>query len=104
MKSPEGYPVSSYCTTCGRDFAGDTYFDKHRIGKHAYLYQEGLKFDPPVEDGRRCMDDEEMIEAGMRQMTVEEMQNGRHGKRVGFNVQMWFDPSEGERLRTAHTK
>ena len=31
-------------------------FDKHRVGKHAYLYLEGLDMIPPREDGRRCLD------------------------------------------------
>jgi hypothetical protein len=25
------------------------------VGKHAYTYEEGLKTDPPREDGRRCL-------------------------------------------------
>jgi hypothetical protein len=33
-------------------------FDNHRVGKHAYMHSEGLKLDPPVEDGRRCLSGE----------------------------------------------
>jgi hypothetical protein len=53
------------CTTCKADFASVDAFDKHRIGKHVYLYAEGLALEPPREDGRRCMDADEMIDAGM---------------------------------------
>jgi hypothetical protein len=84
------------------DFAGDSYFDKHRIGTHAYTYLEGLKFNPPVEDGRRCMSLEEMRKVGMRPMTEQEMQkSGRHKHRVGFGVSMIFNPDLAERLKKA---
>ena len=97
--TPEGYKVNSFCTSCGKDFAGDSYFDKHRTGKHQYSYSEGLKFDPPVEDGRRCMTEEEMNEIGLRAMTEEEMKaTQRHAHRVGYGIEMWFDPSERERM------
>ena len=53
------------CCACETDFSSVSAFDKHRVGKHRYTYSEGLKFDPPVEDGRRCMDVDEMTAAGM---------------------------------------
>jgi hypothetical protein len=53
------------CTTCKADFASVSAFDKHRVGKHAYTYLEGIKMDPPREDGRRCLDSDEMLERGM---------------------------------------
>ena len=52
------------CSACGRDFSALRYFDAHRVGVHAYTYWEGLRRDPPVEDGRRCLDVEEMRSLG----------------------------------------
>lgn len=40
-------------------------FDGHRVGVHEYLYSEGLRLDPPREDGRRCRDEAEMLEHGL---------------------------------------
>ena len=100
--SPPGYPVSSYCTSCGRDFAGNSYFDQHRTGVHEYTYSEGLTRDPLVEDGRRCMTPEEMLEAGLRLMSDDEMRSSsRHRHRAGFGVELWHDPAEVERTREA---
>ena len=65
QERPERNPTVNLCCACDTDFASVSAFDKHRIGKHAYTYSEGLKFDPPVEDGRRCMDVDEMTAAGM---------------------------------------
>lgn len=48
------------CTSCGEDFGSLVAFDDHRVGKHAYTYSEGAHFDPPVDDGRRCLTVEEM--------------------------------------------
>jgi hypothetical protein len=53
------------CVACKKDFASVAAFDRHRIGTHEYDFAEGLRFDPPREDGRRCMDEDEMTEAGM---------------------------------------
>jgi hypothetical protein len=41
---------------CRRDFASLTAFDSHRVGKHAYDWS------PEREDGRRCLDVEELGE------------------------------------------
>ena len=49
------------CTACGHDFSSVTAFDKHRVGKHAYLYSE----DQP--DGRRCLTEPELTALGMSQ-------------------------------------
>ena len=95
---PDGYPVLSYCTSCGCDFSGDSMFDRHRVGTHDYTYSEGLRFDPPVEDGRRCLRRDEMIEKGWRPLTDEEMRSSRRDRsRAGFGQELWFDPSERER-------
>lgn len=48
------------CTSCKLDFGSVSAFDAHRVGRHEYLYREGLDFDPPVYDGRRCLDEEEI--------------------------------------------
>ena len=53
------------CTTCDTDFASVNAFDKHRIGKHAYLYAEGVAMTPPRYDGRHCLDADEMVDAGI---------------------------------------
>lgn len=76
------------CRVCGHDFAGITYFDQHRGGRHAYTLTEGLRFDPPVEDGRRCLSESEM-----REMGLEIDGKGR-----------WSDPRASERLATAYTR
>jgi hypothetical protein len=51
------------CCACRRDFSSIAAFDRHRVGKHAYDFAEGLALG--FEDGRRCMDEDEMLEAGM---------------------------------------
>src|SRR5881392_505687 len=85
--TPDGYDPSSYCASCGKDFAGDTYFDRHRTGTH----------DP---DTRRCKSTIELIEDGMRPMTDDEMRaSRRHSHRVGYGIEMWFDPASVERAR-----
>ena len=52
------------CATCGEDFVSLEGFDAHRVGEHDYTFAEGLRMNPPVEDGRRCLDVAEMLEAG----------------------------------------
>jgi hypothetical protein len=52
------------CTSCGQDFGSVELFDRHRVGKHAYDFIEGLE--RGLEDGRRCLDVDEMEEAGWR--------------------------------------
>lgn len=54
------------CPTCGLDFESVASFDDHRVGTHDYTLAEGLRRDPPVEDGRRCLDRDEMEQAGWR--------------------------------------
>jgi hypothetical protein len=52
------------CRSCGRDFASARAFDAHRTGKHAYTYAEGLQFQEPRTDGRRCLTPDEMKATG----------------------------------------
>lgn len=54
------------CRSCGEDFGSAGLFDRHRIGRHAYTFGEGLRLDPPREDGRRCLDAGEMRALGWR--------------------------------------
>ena len=53
------------CGACGVDFASVAAFDRHRVGRHAYSFLEGMHLEPPQEDGRRCLDEGEMRQAGM---------------------------------------
>ena len=76
------------CTACGQDFAGITYFDKHRVGTFDYAYSAGLKLEPPREDGRRCLTRDEMTAKGWALN-----KDGR-----------WADPTASERLAHAHGK
>jgi hypothetical protein len=52
------------CRSCGQDFGSVSAFDRHRVGKHAFTFTEGLRLDPPREDGRRCLDTDELALAG----------------------------------------
>jgi hypothetical protein len=52
------------CRACREDFGSTSAFDAHRVGKHAYTYRDGLGMDPSREDGRRCLDAEELERAG----------------------------------------
>lgn len=55
------------CRSCGEDFATLTAFDEHRTGVHTYTFDEGSKMDPPVDDGRRCLETEELRDWGWSQ-------------------------------------
>jgi hypothetical protein len=46
------------CRSCEADFSSVSAFERHRVGAHDLDY-------PEHETGRRCMDEEEMLEAGM---------------------------------------
>jgi hypothetical protein len=58
-------------------------FDAHRVGVHAYVLTEGLRMDPPREDGRRCLDETEVAERGW-----EPNDRGR-----------WHDPAHSRAVR-----
>ena len=47
--------VANLCRSCGIDFGSVRAFDAHRVGKHAYLYDEVHP------DGRRCLPLNEMV-------------------------------------------
>jgi hypothetical protein len=57
--------IPKYCRSCDTDFASVAAFDRHRTGTHDYTFQEGLRLESPVEDGRRCLHPEEMLGHGM---------------------------------------
>jgi hypothetical protein len=73
------------CTACGEDFGSVELFDRHRIGRHAYDFAQGLELG--LEDGRRCLDAGEMRERGWS-LT----QRGR-----------WIDPARDPRRRLRET-
>jgi hypothetical protein len=73
------------CGACREDFTSVKLFDRHRVGVHAYTYSEGVRMDPIREDGRRCLDAQEM-----RQKGWEQNEQGR-----------WFDPASVSRARVA---
>jgi hypothetical protein len=52
------------CCACWQDFGSVELFDRHRVGKHAYSFVEGLEMG--LEDGRRCLDPTEMEGVGWR--------------------------------------
>jgi hypothetical protein len=55
---------ANVCRGCGLAFSSLEIFDRHRIGRHAYSYADGLNLDPALEDGRRCLDENEMLARG----------------------------------------
>lgn len=65
MESQTTMPILNLCRSCDTDFASVAAFDRHRTGVHDYTLAEGLRFEPPVEDGRRCMAPDEMLDHGM---------------------------------------
>jgi hypothetical protein len=58
-----GTPANG-CSGCGQDFTSTVLFDRHRVGVHVYSLEQGLRLDPPREDGRRCLDSAEMTARG----------------------------------------
>lgn len=74
------------CCACGQDFNSTGLFDRHRIGKHAYDFAEGLELG--LDDGRRCLDPGEMREAGWRL--------NRRGR--------WIDPARDPRGRLGESR
>ena len=93
---PDDYIPLNGCRSCGRDFTSTRYFDRHRVGVHDYLFSR----DRP--DGRRCMEEEEILDSGLRPLTPEEMLEGRYASRSGFHVPLYSDPLSAETIRQAH--
>ena len=61
-----GTPANG-CSGCGQDFTSTLLFDAHRVGRYHYTLEQGLRLDPPREDGRRCLDVDEMTAKGWAQ-------------------------------------
>lgn len=99
MHLPDDYVSLNFCRSCGFDFTSTTYFDRHRIGVHAYTYAEGLRMDPPREDGRRCMDADELHVSGLRR--VVEGDSARYDSRIASCVPIYWNPAEASRTRGA---
>lgn len=99
MNIPRDYPPRNQCGLCGNDFVSVSMFDQHHVGVHGYTFEQGLRFDPPVEDGRRCLDPEEMEAKGWRPMSDDEMRASMNGNRVGYGISLWFDPVLAEATR-----
>jgi hypothetical protein len=55
----------NYCRACREDFASLSAFDGHRTGRHTYTFREGLE--RGTEDGRRCLDPDELEAMGWHQ-------------------------------------
>ena len=55
------------CGSCRLDFSSLRAFDGHRVGRHGYTGCEGLRMDPPRDDGRRCLVEWELRAAGFVQ-------------------------------------
>lgn len=52
------------CPSCGLAFVDTDSFDAHRVGEHDYLLS------PEHPDGRRCLSEQEMCEAGFGRSTA----------------------------------
>jgi hypothetical protein len=76
------------CVPCGEDFSSVRLFDRHRVGLHEFTLSEGLRMDPPREDGRRCLATDEMAALGWER-------NARG---------QWFDPVDARRIRDHHAR
>jgi hypothetical protein len=72
------------------DFASVEAFDRHKTGVHAYTFAEGMAMRPPREDGRRCLD-------------VEELANyaGKGGVFAQDARGQWGQPARSSRARQA---
>ena len=64
------------CCACKTDFASVRLFDAHRVGVHEYLWS------PEREDGRRCLDADEMEAKGWK-----------------FDEGRWTNPARAARTR-----
>lgn len=59
-ESVHSVAVANLCRSCSQDFGSVAAFDFHKRGTHEYTLSEGLRMDPPREDGRRCLTVREM--------------------------------------------
>ena len=59
----KGVQASRSELRCG-ETSSTLLFDAHRTGVYVYSLEQGLRLDPPREDGRRCLDTDEMKAKG----------------------------------------
>lgn len=78
------------CRSCGKDFTSVEYFDRHRVGRHEYVFRAT---DPDTHDGRRCLSEHELrteFDDPIREKTIvmgwEQDTQGR-----------WYDPARSSR-------
>ena len=64
------------CSACGEDFTSLELFDAHHVGDHELDW-------PEHEDGRRCLDSEEMTERGWVQNIKGRWVNPARSERAG---------------------
>lgn len=94
------YIPLNQCVVCGSDFTSIEYFDRHRVGKHEYTFAEGMRMTPSREDGRRCLDEEEM--RAVRLVRVKAGDSNRHEGRVASGVPLYWDPELTKRVSTVY--
>ena len=75
MRSPT--KIRNFCRSCRQDFSSVKGFDRHRVGTHEY------DWDLDHEDGRRCLDIEEIVLLGFKR--------DKHGR--------WYDPAQSPAAR-----
>jgi hypothetical protein len=88
----------NFCRACQQDFGSVSAFDHHRVGSHAYPRSPGH------EDGRRCLDTDELKAKGWHQ--------DKHGRwrqpitpgrlPILAPVRFTYSPGAAETGRVAH--
>jgi hypothetical protein len=76
---PELNPLH-FCRGCGSDFSSLKNFDRHRTGNHALNW-------PAHENGRRCLDTEELRELGFALDARGRWHDPERAARVGEHFQ-----------------
>jgi hypothetical protein len=94
------YIPLNQCSLCEADFTSVEYFDQHRVGTHEYTFAEGMRMEPPREDGRRCLDEQEMAAVGL--VRVKAGDSKRHEARVATGVSLYWNPLLATQLRKHH--
>jgi hypothetical protein len=92
---PDGYVPRYRCGECCRDFVSLTVFDRHRVGQHEYDWTP----DTPL--GRRCLDDDELEDAGLALLDGDALAASRYASRARWGIPLVYDPAAPERARRA---
>ena len=66
MNTRKAHPRNQ-CGQCFLDFSSVEGFDRHRVGSTEFTFIEGMRMNPPREDGRRCLDEDELRARGFAQ-------------------------------------